>query len=645
MKICRAAAFASVAVLVGPVFAQQTPPAHHNPVRQRAVRSHQPAAIAEPAPHPVRPKAGPVDIMKTSEVRRGMKGYAWTVFDGTEPEPVPVEIIGLWKNAWGPKQDIILAKMGGKALRTNVAGGMSGSPVYIDGKLVGAVALRLSVFSPDAICGITPIDLMLEINDFDNSRPADARTPDKVRTQASLEVPGDMLNQVVAAGGSQAAPQSAIMTPIETPLTFSGFDSGALQQFGPLFQQLGLVAVQGGASSTLNSPKPAANWRNALQPGDPVTGVLVSGDMSVTGLGTVTYNDGKHVLAFGHPFFNLGPVDMPMSKGEILFTNASAFQPNKFGNATEIVGALHQDRHSGIMGVLGETAEMVPVTVRVRSFDEGNTVQKQRSFHFNVFVQQKWTPYLMMLTLFNSISGLNDFREEATYRVNANVEIEGAQKMSLSTMQAAGDLPTPAPMVLAGWWGDKFNRLFGNAVKTPQLKRVDATVDLLPDRRVATIENAWIPTSEVEAGEQVPVKVFLRPYRGQRIEREFNLKIPGTLTPGEHRLLLSDADTLNRMQAIAGYMNRYIDVPQIVSLINQERSNDKLYVSVVEPRPTVYYDDKTLPSLPASVLNVMQTGRASSRPFAGSADSAIEQAAIPFDYVVNGSFALRFTVK
>src|SRR6185503_18653028 len=132
-----------------------------------------PALAAEVFPQP--PQSGKVEILKSSELRPGMMGTAWTVFTGTEPESIPIEIIGLWKNAWGPKQDIILAKMGGKAQRTNVAGGMSGSPVYVDGKLIGAVALRLSIFSPDAICGITPIELMLEINDFDQSRPLDAR--------------------------------------------------------------------------------------------------------------------------------------------------------------------------------------------------------------------------------------------------------------------------------------------------------------------------------------------------------------------------------------------------------------------------------------------------------------------------------------
>src|SRR5690349_13553993 len=151
------------------------------------------SAPSATVPPPRKPQAGKVEIMKASELKRGMKGYAWTVFQGTEAEPVPVEIIGLWKNQWGPRQDVILGKMGGKAARTNVAGGMSGSPVYVDGKLIGAVALRLSVFSPDAICGITPIELMLEINDFDKSRPTDARTPDKIPARKEVAVPSELL--------------------------------------------------------------------------------------------------------------------------------------------------------------------------------------------------------------------------------------------------------------------------------------------------------------------------------------------------------------------------------------------------------------------------------------------------------------------
>jgi SpoIVB peptidase S55 len=596
-------------------------------------------------PSPLRPKSGKVEIFKESDLKPGMKGYAWTVLAGNEPEPIPVEIVGILKNQWGPKQDIIIGKMGGKAIRTNVAGGMSGSPVYIDGKLVGAVALRLSVFSPDAICGITPIELMLEVNEFDQSRPSEARTPDKALPRASVSLPPGMLSQVVSAGGSGSFPQSPIMIPIDTPLNFSGFQENVLREFGPLFQQMGMTVAAGGASSTLRDAKPAPGWQNSLQPGDAVTGVLVTGDMSVSGMCTVTYNDGKHVLLCGHSFFNLGPIDMPMAKGEVLMTLASQFQPNKFGNATEVVGALHQDRHSAVMGELGATAPMVPVSVKIRSFGENNSIRSQRDLHFSVFVQQKWTPYLMMLTLFNSVSSLNDFADEATYRLSGKIEFDGLPNLSLSTMLAPGEAPVPAPMQLAGWWGDRFNRLFLNSVRTPKLKSVDATIDLLPDRRVATIENAWVANSEVDAGSELPIKVFLRPYRGERIERAFTVKIPAGLSRGEHRILLSDSDTLNRMQSTAGLVDRFLDIPQTVSLLNQERTNNQLYVSLIESRPTVYYEDKALPSLPASIMNVMQTGRTASRHFLSSPESAIEQGSIPFDLVVNGSYSLKFTVR
>lgn len=594
---------------------------------------------------PVRPKAGKVQIFKLADLKPGMKGYAWTVLSGTEPEPIPVEILGLLKNQWGPKQDIILAKMGGKATRTNVAGGMSGSPVYIDGKLVGAVALRFSVFSPDAICGITPIELMLEVNDFDKSRPEDARTPEKTVAQESVPVPSGMLAQVLSASQAANVGTNSTMVPIETPLSFAGFHENVLREFSGLFQQLGMTVGAGGVASTSLSAKPAPGWQNSLQPGDAVSGVLVTGDMSVSGMCTVTYNDGKHVLACGHSFFNLGPVDMPMAKADVLMTLASAFQPNKMGNATDIVGALKQDRHSAIMGELGATADMVPVTVKVRSLGDNNAVRNEKDLHFNVFVQQKWTPYLMMLTLFNSLSGLNDFADETTYRMSGKVEFDGQPGMSISTMLASSENPAPAPMQLAGWWGDKFNRLFLNPVHTPRLKTVDATVDIFPERRVATIENAWVPSSEVEAGSQVPVKVFLRPYRGERLERDFLLKIPAGLAPGEHRILLSDADTLNRIQTVAGLSERFMDIPQTVSLINQERSNNKLYISLVEPRPTVFYEDKALPSLPASVMNVMQTGRTASRHFVSSPESAVEQGSVPFDLMIEGSYSLRITVK
>jgi hypothetical protein len=592
------------------------------------------------------PKSGKVELFPENALKPGMQAVAWTVFQGSKPEPVPVEIVGIWENAWGPKQNIIIGKMGGKAIRTNVAGGMSGSPVYIDGKLVGAISLRLSVFSPDAICGITPISLMLEVSDFDKTRPANSLAPGNLaRADASLSLPPGLAQRVMAAGSARGFGDTPMMTPIATPISMSGFSDDSIKEFAPVFQQLGLNVSQGGAAGSLNSTTPAKDWATSLKPGEPVAAVLVSGDMTMTGGGTVTYNDGKRVLAFGHPMFNLGPVEMPLAKDEIITTLASAYQPTKMGNATEVVGALKQDRHSAIAGDLGETAQMIPVTMHVSSFNSDNSVHSKRDFHFSVFVDHKWTPYLMMATLFNSISNLNDFSEEATYRLHGELTVEGQRKIELSTMQASSEAPVPTPMLLAGWWGDKFNRLFVNSAKLPKLDAVDVSVDLLPERLTAQIESAWIGDSTVTPGTEVPVKVFLHPYRGDRIERTVDVKIPAGLARGDHEILFSDAETLSRFQNIAQTLNRIEDIPQTVAMLNDERSNNRLYVSLVESQPTIYSDEKVLPSLPASILNVMQSVRAVNHQFVSSPESAHEQISVPFDTVVTGSYSLKIHVN
>jgi len=592
------------------------------------------------------PKAGKVELYPEADIKPGMQAVAWTVFQGSKPEAVPIEIVGIWENAWGPKQNIIVGKMGGKAIRTNVAGGMSGSPVYIDGKLVGAVSLRLSVFSPDAICGITPIRLMLEVSDYDKTRPSNSLAPGTVaRADASLSLPPGMAQRVMSASAMPGFASAPMMSPIATPISMSGFSDDAVQQFAPVFQQLGLTVSQGGAAGSLNSTAPAKDWATSLQPGEPVAAVLVAGDMNMTGGGTVTYNDGKRVLAFGHPMFNLGPVDMPLAKDEIITTLASTYQPTKMGNATEVVGALRQDRHSAIAGELGATAQMIPVNMHVSSYNPDNSIHATRDFHFSVFVDHKWTPYLMMATLFNSISNLNDFTEEATYRLHGELKVEGQQKIELRTMQAPTEAPVPTPMLLAGWWGDKFNKLFVNPAKLPKLDGVEVSVDLLPERLTAQIESAWISDNVVSPGTEVPVKVFLHPYRGDRIERTVNVKIPAGLPRGDHEILFSDADTLSRFQNIARNLNRIDDIPQTVAMLNDERSNNRMYVSLIQSQPTVYSDEKVLPSLPASILNVMQSGRAVNHQFVSVPESAHEQTSVPFDTVVTGSYSLKIHVN
>jgi hypothetical protein len=281
----------------------------------------------------------------------------------------------------------------------------------------------------------------------------------------------------------------------------------------------------------------------------------------------------------------------------------------------------------------------------VRSYAPDNTVHKTRDFRVNVFVDQKWTPYLMMATLFNSLSQLNDFSEEATYRLHAELKVEGQQRIEVTTMQAPAETQIPTPMLLAGWWGDKFNRLFGNSAKLPKLDAVNVDIDLLPDRRISQIESAWIADNKVKPGTEVPVKVFLRPYHGDRIEKTVQVNIPPGLSRGQHEILFSDADTLSHFQNIASSLNRVEDIPQTVAMLNEERSNNRLYVSLIQSQPTVYSDEKVLPSLPASILNVMQSGRATNHEFVSAPESAHEQASVPFDTVVTGSYSLKIYVN
>jgi hypothetical protein len=588
-------------------------------------------AFAQTAPMAMeRPKAGPVQTMRSADVKPGMKAIAWTVFSGSVPEPVPIEIIGTLKNYWGPKQDTILCKMGGKAERTFVAGGMSGSPVYIDGKLIGAVALRVGQFTADPICGITPIDLMLEINDFDTVR---------------MSAPLRRAEQAIP-DGSAPVGSGATLVPIDTPLVFTGFSQRVLDLFGSKFRESGATPVQGGAASLIDASKPVAGWQDALRPGDTVAGLLVSGDMSVTGMGTVTYNDGKRVLAFGHSFLNFGAVNFPMAKGEIVTTLASNYSPTKMGNATEVVGAFKQDRHSGIMGMLGEQAPMIPSRVKVRTLDSDGKVVKEKESKFQVFSDERYTPYLTLVTLYNSLATLNDYNDEATYQISGRMEFADNKPIILSNIFARPDGSASDPSITAAsWWADKVNKLYLNNVKLPNLTSFDVTVDVAPERRTASIYNAFTEKSEVEAGGEVPVRIFLRTFRGAQMERTINVKIPSGFARGEHRILLSDSDTLNRTLNIAAVSSRYIDLPEAVSLINQERTNNRLYVSLVESRPTIYNEDRSMPSLPGSFANVMQMGRAANRNLVTAPETVSEITSIPLDVLVTGSFALRIKVN
>jgi len=598
--------------------------------------------VAQPSP----PKAGPVEILPLSSVKPGMMATAWTVFKGGVAEPIPVEILGIMENSWGPGEDIIMAKLGGKADRTNVAGGMSGSPVYYDGKLLGAISLRFSVFSPDAIAGITPIELMLEINELDTGRPMLAASPPKwsgpahsgAEQKLAFAEP-DLATEIWNAG-SEPADSNSYMTPIETPLAFSGVHQGVLDVFEGYFRKFGITVMQGGGGS---SSSVLTGTTDALLPGQPIAAVLISGDMSANGIGTVTYNDGKRILAFGHSMFRLGPVDMPMAKANVVTVLASQFAPAKMANSSGIVGALRQDRHSGIMGILGQEASMVPVAITVQRFGGNDQILSEKQIHCNVFQNYRWTPPLVVFALFNSMFGLNDFSEETTFRLSGEIDFGGENRVSLETMQTSSQAPVPAPMMLAGWVGNKVQRILTTTGDTPKVEGITVTIDLLQKRRLAVVEQAWVERTQVRPGDEIEGKVFLRPYRGDRIEKPFRVKIPAGAAKGRLRLLVSDAATLDRGSKAVTVRNRLMKLPETVSLMNQEHANHQLFVTLLRPSVTARLDDKMLPNVPLSVLNVMR--KTARRRVLLERESPLHQSSMSFDSIVSGSYSISLQVQ
>jgi hypothetical protein len=566
-------------------------------------------------------------IMTVEQVRAGMQGVAYTVFQGTQPEPMKVEVLGVLRDVNGPKSDIVLVRLGGeKPEYTGVVAGMSGSPVYIDGKLLGALAFRIGQFSKEPIAGVTPIEEMLEISELDHTKPTDAQPASaKMRAEAAkTTTPGDSF------GIDQFR---NFLTPIDTPMVFSGFSEETLHRFAPQFAASGITPVSG-----IGSADPTAHDPGPLLPGSAVSAVLIEGDMNVAATCTVTYVDPERLLACGHPLLQFGTVALPMTKAEVVATLSSPLNSFKIVNTTESVGSFVQDRHTGILGRFGKTPEMIPVTLTVR----GGSKPKQ--FHYKVLNNAKLTPVAVMATVFNSLQGVNEYGEEITYRMQGAIKVEGYPDVTLQNMFAPFDGSTPTAAAVAISLGDHFGRIFDNSYVTPAITGVNLEFDLARERRWARLESARTDVTEARPGDDIVIESVLRPYRGERIVRQIPIKIPTSTPKGALRILVSDGDTLDRMRRTMPALSRKLDLASTIALLNKEHANTQVYVSLLEANPQAMVEDKVMPALPLSVMNVMD-GMRGTQDMVVIGESAVNEASSPMDYVVSGAQVISVTIK
>jgi len=569
-----------------------------------------------------------VPIMPLKDVKVGMRGVAYTVFQGTTPEKMDLEVLGILRNATGPKGDVILIRLYGKKPEyTGVVAGMSGSPVYIDGKLVGAIALRIGEFSKEPIAGVTPIEYMLEIDAMDSSsRRNTYDAAAKTSGPAPVAAPGVTPN----VPGTQHF--ASLLTPIETPLAFTGFSEDAIRRFAPQFEAAGILPVMGvGSSSNTIQSAPVV-------PGSSIGAVLVQGDMDISATCTVTYVDPTHLLACGHAFLNYGKVDMPMTKSTVLATLPSPANSFKIATTNQTIGAFVQDRHTGILGRFGAVPQMIPVTLNFTG------ISHPKTFHFQVLNNARLTPTVMMSTVYNAILGINEYGEDTTFRVKGDIDVAGYPELNLDNMYAPldGGNPTAASIALAV--GERFSRIFDNPYQRPEIKGVDLNINLIKERRWARLETARTDVTEARPGDKIVVETVLRPYRGDRIVRQIPIRIPTSTPRGTLRILVSDGDTLNRMRSMGNVLGQKFDLGSTIAQLNKEHSNSRLYVSLLEANPQAMVGDKVMPSLPLSVMNVME-GMRSTQDMVVVGESAVSEASTPLNYVVTGAQIITVTIR
>ncbi len=507
------------------------------------------------------PPPSSAGIFPLEQVHAGQHGTAWTVFQGQTPEPFGVDILGVLRNAQGPGEDLILARLtGAKAEYTGVVAGMSGSPVYIDGKLVGALGFRIGEFSKEPIGGITPIEQMLPVRDFDP--------------------------------GSVKPAQTGQVTPIETPLVFSGFSPEAMALWKEHAPGLGFVPQAGLGGGSEKGP----DTLPALGPGSAVSALLVSGDLEIAATCTVTYLDANRLLACGHPLMQSGAVSLPMTKADVVATLASTSNSFKIVNTGAVVGSFTQDRQTAIGGLLGVPARTIPIEIDLTR--ENAT----KVLHLQVLDQPQMTPTVLLVSLFQALQQTPNYAEEDSYRVRATVDVAGAYRpVELETLSAPG-AGAPAPLQAALGLALRFNALYSSTERQTAIAGLRIAVDVLPGRHADTLSRAVIEQTSFHAGDTITVAATVKPYRGPARQVRVPVTLPASLPDGDVRLMVSDGPALDRTLA-AGRGGGSVPLSGTVAQLNALHPDDRLYVSLLRPDAGLSVDGRTLDAVPLSVVN------------------------------------------
>ncbi len=580
-----------------------------------------------------------------ADIRPGMVGIGRTVFEGDRLDEFKVQIIGVLHNEIGPRRDLILAKLeGGPLAHTGVIAGMSGSPVYVNGRLIGAVSYSLGEFATEPIAGITPISEMIEAATLPAIRPRVARadlptpaTPEAVlaslrKSLTALQPFADSPSDVRPSAAGISAGLGPLLRPIATPIAMSGF-SGDGGRAGTFFRDMGFLPVSAGAAQTAlvseTSPAP-------LRPGDAVGVALLNGDLSLGATGTVTEVDGNRVYAFGHPFYGLGPTQFPMTRAHVLTVLPSLQSSTKIASPGTVVGTIQQDRATTIAGTLGDGPPLIPLTINLKS--ERGT---RKAFTMGMVNDQLLTPLIAYSAINEVLTSYERQNGTASFAIHGTATVKKYGQIAFEDL-FSGDQPSAAA---SAYVVAPINFVLKNSFEDVDLEGVTLDIDASEQPRSAVLERAWIDGSRPKAGTTVPLKVLLRTYRGDQVTLSVPIQLPANAS-GSVSVMISDAARLTQWE------NRELQVqpaqtrglPQMMRVLNDTRRNNRLYVRLVTRDGGAVVKGESLSALPPSVLAVLEADRDSGN--YRSLQSALQGAwEIPTDYAVTGSRTLEIPLR
>jgi SpoIVB peptidase S55 len=598
-------------------------------------------------------------FMSVDEVRPGMKGIGKTVFQGTKVEQFDVELLGVLKN-FAPKQDMILARLsGGPLARTGVIAGMSGSPVYIDGKLLGAVAFSFP-YATEPIAGIQPIQQMLGLLDQKNvgtprqNAQASPNAPlnggvllsesptSFIYTQLRKAAEGTPLHQLLLPQSllSDNSPATTVanataLARIQTPLFVAGATPAALQQFAPLFSALGFTPVQGGGAGSAQN---LGGGPVKLEPGSSVNVELIRGDLSWSANGTVTHVDGNKVYAFGHPNLTAGPTDVPMSAGYVISLLPNLQNSFKLAVPMNVVGSFQQDRSTGIAGTIGSTSKMIPVNLTLRS-----SLNSTNKFKFEVAADRFLTAPLMNFIVFNAITSNERALGEMTVYISGQIRLKNQEPVNIGNVFSS-DMNGPAMASIAAVTPLQYLLLAG--YDGVVIDDINLDITSMDRKTNAQLERISVNKAEVAPGETVMLTAYLRTTNGETVVEQYPVQIPAGLPGGQVQLLVGDGTTVTSIDIRRGPSGVPAGIKQVINELNKLRKNDRLYIKVVSSEPGAVIGGEELPSVPPSMAALINTDRSSSRSVSGLPKSTVQEYELPQSkYVIQGQRTLNLTVK